>query len=88
MEIVRRTRRGNNANSATVAKTQPTTSASKPKVKAREQAILVDINREDFPALVRKIRGGINLEVIGDRVVGMRKARSGGLQIEVRGEST
>lgn len=37
---------------------------------------------------MRKIRGGVNPEVIGHSVVGMRQAKSGGILIEVRGDKT
>jgi len=50
-------------------------------------AILVDVSKEDFPELAKKIRGGACRDIIGNRVVGMRQARSGGLLIEVRGNA-
>ncbi|CAI6375039.1 unnamed protein product [Macrosiphum euphorbiae] len=52
---------------------------------ARPPAILVDVSNEDFPELAKKIRSGACRDVIGNRVVGMRQAKSGGLLIEVRG---
>ncbi|KAL4082665.1 hypothetical protein QTP88_029726 [Uroleucon formosanum] len=42
--------------------------------------------KKRFPALAKKIRGGVDRGVIGDSVVGMRQAKSGGLLIEVRGD--
>jgi len=53
----------------------------------RPPAILVDVSREDFPELAKKIRGGACRDIIGNRVVGMRQAKSGGLLIEVRGNA-
>jgi len=48
----------------------------------------VEIKADNFPALARKIRGGVDPAVIGDSVRGMRQAKSGGLLIEVRGGQT
>jgi len=52
---------------------------------SRPPAILVDVSKEDFPELAKKIRGGACRDIIGNRIVGMRQAKSGGLLIEVRG---
>lgn len=46
--------------------------------------ILVDVSRQDFPVLATKIRGEASREIIGNYVVGIRKARFDGLLIEVR----
>lgn len=46
----------------------------------------MDVKPDDFPALARKIRGGVDRGVIGDSIIGMRQAKSGGLLIEVRGD--
>lgn len=59
-----------------------------PRVRSRPPAILVDIKAEEFPELAKKIRGSVKPEVIGDSVLGMRQAKSGGLLIEVRGDQT
>jgi len=56
------------------------------RVRSRPAAILVDVKPEDFPALAKKIRGGVDHVAIGDRVIGMRQAKAGGLLIEVRGD--
>lgn len=53
----------------------------------RPPAIFVDVKKEDFPAISKKIRGNASLEVIGDHIIGMRQAKSGGLLIHVRGDS-
>jgi len=45
----------------------------------------VDVSKEDFPELAKKIRGGACRDVIGKRIVVMRHAKSGGLLIEVHG---
>ncbi|VVC35249.1 Endonuclease/exonuclease/phosphatase,Reverse transcriptase domain,Zinc finger, CCHC-type, partial [Cinara cedri] len=55
--------------------------------RSRPQAVLVNVSREDFPELAKKIRSGVRQEVVGDRVIGMRQVRSGGLLIEVRGDT-
>lgn len=49
---------------------------------------MVDVSREDFPALAMKIRGGVGKEVIGNHVVGIRQAKSGALLNVVRGDTT
>lgn len=61
---------------------------TKPRVRARPPAILVDVKSDEFPAIAKKIRGGVDQAVIGDSIVGMRQAKSGGLIIEVRGDQT
>lgn len=54
--------------------------------RTRPPAILVNINREDFPVLAKKICEGMDHEIIGDRVTRMRQSKSGGLLIEMRGD--
>lgn len=57
-------------------------------VRSMPAAIMVNVdNQEDFLELVKKIRGGVNPEVMGERVVGMRKTKSGRLLIEVKGDT-
>ncbi|CAI6358435.1 unnamed protein product [Macrosiphum euphorbiae] len=60
--------------------------ATRPRARARPSAILVNVGDMQFPELAKKIRGGVNQAIIGDSVVGMRQAKSGGLLIEVRGD--
>lgn len=60
----------------------------KKQLRARQAAIVVDItNQDDFPELIKKIRSGVNSEVIGEHVVGMRKTKPGRLLLEVKGDS-
>lgn len=59
-----------------------------PRVLSGPSALLVEVKADDFPALASKIRGGVDPTVIGDSVMGMRQAKSGGLLIEVRGGQT
>lgn len=68
------------------AKSNSKKESTRPRVRSRPQAILVGVEAEEFPALAKKIRGGVDRGVIGDSVVGMRQAKSGGLLIEVRGD--
>ncbi|KAF0736585.1 CCHC-type domain-containing protein [Aphis craccivora] len=56
------------------------------KVRTRPPALLVEVKADELPALARKIRGGVDREIIGDSIIGMRQAKSGGLLIEVRGD--
>jgi len=65
--------------------TKPAEQVSSQRRGTRPPAILVDVSKEDFPELAKKIRGGACHDVIGNRIVGMRQAKSGGLLIEVRG---
>jgi len=59
----------------------------KPVTRVRPPAILVKTNKEEFPVLVKKIRGGVNRDVIGEHVVGMRQNKSGELLIKIKGYS-
>lgn len=66
----------------------PPTQPAVKKPRSRPSAILVDgASLEEFPALVQRIRKGVDKGAIGSKVVGMRQARSGGLLIEVRGDA-
>lgn len=69
------------------AKTAADAKVAKQRLRQRPPAIMVDVGAEDFPALARKIRSGANREITGSHVTAMRQARSGGLLIEVRGDS-
>jgi len=81
-EVVRRRKTAN------LAKVAPKTiqTSAKPTTRARPPAILVDVGREEFPVIAKKIRNGVAKDIIGDSVVGMRQTKSGGLLIEVRGD--
>jgi len=59
-----------------------------PRVKKLKPAIIVDTKPEDFPALARKIQQGVNPKIFGNSVVGMRQTRSGGMLIQIDGDST
>lgn len=72
---------------ATTEKVVKTKPAQQQRTRTRPLAILVDVSREDFPELAKKIRGEACRDIIGNRVVGMRQAKSGGLLIEVRGNT-
>lgn len=50
---------------------------------------MVDVaNQKDFPELVKKIRSGVNSDIIGEKVVGMRKTKAGRLLLEVKDDSS
>jgi len=90
-EVVRRRKTGNQTTSALPEATKTGQTAKdhtkqQPRVRSRPSAILVDVKAEDFPELAKKIRGGVNKEIIGDSIMGVRQAKSGGLLIEVRGD--
>lgn len=70
------------SNKAPEAKTRST----RPPVRQRPPAILIEAGEAEFPALVKKIRGGANREVIGDHVIGMRQTKAGGLLIQLKGD--
>jgi len=56
--------------------------------RTRPAAIVVDVNNQaDLPNLVKKIRDGVNPEVIGERVVGMRQTKAGHLLLEIKGDA-
>ncbi|XP_025200584.1 uncharacterized protein LOC112598372 [Melanaphis sacchari] len=52
----------------------------------RPPAILVETGKSEFPELVKKIRGGVNREVTGDHIVGIRQTKAGSLLIELKGD--
>jgi hypothetical protein len=54
-------------------------------IRIRPSAIIVDPKSGDFPELASKIKNGVDLELIGNAITRMRKAKNGGLLIEVRG---
>lgn len=89
-EVVKKSARKKNSQTQGVqvngAKQCENTVKANPRGRARPQAIIVDVNAVDFPALATKIRGGVDRRVIGDSITGMRQAKSGGLLIEVRGD--
>lgn len=86
-EVVRR-RPKNNVNTARLAPPAPPVADLRRKRAARYRppAILVDIGREEFPALAKKLKEEAKRDIIGDSIAGIRQARSGGLLIEVRGD--
>lgn len=55
--------------------------------RARPPAILLKAGNEEFPSLVKKIRGNVNRDIIGEHVVGMRQTKSEELLIEIKGDS-
>jgi len=55
--------------------------------KTKNPAILFKTNADDFPALARRLKTDTSREVTGDRVLGMRKTRSGDMIIEINGDS-
>jgi len=89
-EVVKKSARKKNSQTQGVqvngAKQCENTMKANPRSRARPQAIIVDVNSVDFPALATKIRGGVDRRVIGHSITGMRQAKSGGLLIEVRGD--
>jgi len=80
-EVVKTKKKGKSDKPAT----KPAEQASKQRRGFRPPAILVDVSKEDFPELAKKIRDEACVDVIGNCIVGMRQAKSGGLLIEVRG---
>jgi len=50
-------------------------------------AILVDVSREDFPELAKKIRGVVCRDIIGNCIAGMKQSKSGSPLIKVRGNT-
>lgn len=79
-------RKGKNQNQKPEANKTVKPTTTRQRARGRPSAILVNVGAEEFPALARKIRGGVNQAITGDSVVGMRQAKSGGLLIEVRGD--
>lgn len=55
------------------------------RIRKKNPAILVKANAEDFPALAKKLRGNPNIST-DNKVVAMRKTRTGDMLIEVEGD--
>lgn len=51
----------------------------------RPCVVLVDRNSEAFPELVKRIRTGVNQEIIGDKIASIKQAKNGGAIIQIRG---
>lgn len=48
---------------------------------------MVDVaSCEDFPALAKRIKSGMDSSTVGSNIIGMKKARNDGLFLEVRGD--
>jgi len=47
----------------------------KPRVKGRLVAIMMNLDNQDFPALAKRIKGGIYGNVEGNTITGMRKTK-------------
>lgn len=52
----------------------------------KNRAIIVDSKPDEFPALIKKLSKEVDQQAIGDRVVGMRQTRKGGMLIEIDGD--
>jgi hypothetical protein len=91
-EVVKRSKRNNQAQPApkndnqTTASTRNRPPTNSCKSRVRPPAIMVNVNKEDFPQLARRIRCGVDGEIIGSHIVGMRQAKSGGLLITLNGD--
>jgi len=83
VEVVKKGKASKTKGSATAP---PLTEAPGHTVKQRPPAILINTSTSDFPELLKKIRGGVNREVIDEHVVGMRQTKSGSLLMELRGD--
>lgn len=80
-----------NSKNKLLAKDEPSglQEARKPRTRARPSAIMVDIvNENDFPALAKRIKSGMDGKLVGNMITGMRKARNGGLLLEIRGDDS
>ncbi|XP_025200587.1 uncharacterized protein LOC112598376 [Melanaphis sacchari] len=59
------------------------------RTRARPTAIMVNIeNQNDFPALAKRVKNGVNGDTVGDAITGMRKTKGGALLLEIRGDQT
>lgn len=86
-EVVKKPRKNRNKE-ADAAPTMETPTQPRTVLRSRPPAIMVDVSREKFPELAKKIRGSANRDVLEDHVVGMRQAKAGGIIIGVRGISS
>lgn len=88
-EVVGRRRRKNVISEEEVTKEHTVTASSGKKrpLRSRPPAILVDIGQNKYAEMTKKIQDEANMEIIGDSIVGVRQARTGGLLFEVRGDA-
>jgi len=75
------------ATSASGPVTVLTPAARQQRVRTRPPAIMVDAtDSNDYPALVKRIKDGMDGNVVGNNITGMKQAKNGGLLLEVRGD--
>jgi len=57
------------------------------RVRTRPPAIMVDAaNSNDYPALVKRIKDGMDGSIVENNIIGIKQAKNGGLLLEVRGD--
>jgi len=53
----------------------------------RSDVVIVQTNPENYTEVLKKIKSGVNMEAIGNKISAMRQTRSGGILIKVSGGS-
>lgn len=59
------------------------------RTRTRPAGIMINIdNQDDFPALAKRVKSGVNRDTVGDATTSMSKTKNGGLLLEIRGDQT
>jgi len=67
--------------------TNPPLAARQQRIRTRPPAIMIDIaSCNDYPALAKRIKDGMDGKTIGNGITSMRKAKNGGILMEVHGD--
>jgi len=88
-DVVRRKSKKNavNATPAPGTATSPPLASRPQRVRTRPPEILVDVaSCNDFPALTKRIKDGMDSKTIGNGITSMKKAKNGGILMEIRGD--
>lgn len=88
-DVVRRKKKKNAAEAIPTpgTVTNPPLVARKQRVRTRPPAIMIDVaSCNDFPALAKRIKDGMDGKTIGNGKTSMKKAKNGGILMEVRGD--
>jgi len=54
----------------------------------RSEAVIVETTSEKYSEVLKKIKDGANMEVIGNKISGIRQAKSGGILLQIASELT
>ncbi|MGI4816879.1 MAG: hypothetical protein ACRYE7_02760 [Janthinobacterium lividum] len=88
-DVVRRKNKKNAADAMPTPgmATSPPLAARQQRTRTRPPAIMIDVaSCKDSPALAKRIKDGMDDKTIGNGITSMKKAKNGGILMEVRGD--